>query len=465
MKDFVQKHGGQVSVESELGKGSTFTVTLPLGEAHVDQSKLDVSQVVEEADMPSHINIGVKSFDEIDWKGFEAHNPKKSHVLLVEDNPQIMQALAYVLKDHYNLHFAKNGLEGLEKAVAIKPHLIISDIMMPHMDGYELVREIKAHPDLNLLPVILLTSKSDVHSKIQGFQEGADEYLAKPFNNLEVLTRVKGLIERRKREIEFIHAEKMISIGQLTAGVAHEIFNPISYAKSSANYVRQVFENIRTNKVDLNAGLEDANESLGMVQEGIERVCKIADSLKGFVRQGAKGFKSEDVHAGIDSTLLIIHTNSDSKISFHKQYDLQEQVICNINQLNQVFVNILQNAVQAFGITPNGEIRIHTYRDGEFAYISIRDNGPGIPDDILPKIFEAFFTTKDVGQGTGLGLYISHQIVQEHGGSLKVKSTIGAGSEFVIQLPLKGKGESHDQSRFTGASIDRALEKVRYPHR
>lgn len=465
VRDFVEQHRGTVSVESELGKGSTFTVKFLLGDAHVDQNKLDTSTLVEDEEKIERVNLGIKSFDEVDFGLFAQHDPNKARILLVEDNPQVLQVLAHLLKDHYNLSFARDGKEGLSKIEQLKPDLVVSDIMMPRMNGYELVHAIKAHPELKMIPVILLTSKADTESKIKGFEEGADEYLSKPFNNQEVLTRVKGLIERRKIEMEFIHAEKMISLGQLVAGVAHEINNPISYAKSAAASLDDIFQAVQTKKISLEDGMRRMEKSIAHVKDGTERVRHISAALQGFVRQGAKGFHPNDIHPGLESTLSLVHTNHRAAIQIHKSYELTEPVVCNINQLNQVFLNLLNNAMQALDDTANAALWIETRRQNGNAIIRIRDNGPGIPEELRSKIFNPFFTTKDVGKGTGLGLYISQQIVYEHGGSLALDSSIGEGTRFTIELPIQGRNRADERSSFTTGSIDRGMEDIQYPHR
>lgn len=464
VKDFVEKHQGKVSVESEVGTGSTFTVLLPLGDAHVDKTKLDTTEVVEDNDS-STIHLGLTSFDDLDLTLFVANDPNRSTLLLVEDNPQVLQALAYVLKDHYNLRFAKDGQEGLEKTRELKPDLIISDIMMPRMNGYEFVHAVKSDPDLKMIPFILLTSKADIDSRIKGLEEGADEYLSKPFNNQEVLTRVFNLIQKRKMEIEFIHAEKLVSLGRTVAGVAHEINNPIFYAKGFIEQIGDVFALVKKGDLSLEQGMTMMEDAIRMAHDGIERVCKITKSMKTFVRPGLEGFHPNNIHEGIDSTLAIVHTNQHLKLAFHKHYDLKKDVVCNINQLNQVFMNLLQNAIDAFDGRTQGDVWIDTSEDGENACIVIRDNGPGIPESIQARLFDPFFTTKDVGKGTGLGLYLCRQIVQEHGGVLIMESKMGEGTSFTIKLPLAGVKNNADEKRFTHLSVDQQLTKVTYPVR
>ncbi len=463
VKEFVDLHQGKVAVESKIGQGSLFTVSLPLGDAHVDMEKLDTSEIVDEESCEV-INFKIKSFDDIDLTPFEHHDPAKENILLVEDDPQVIQVLAHVLKDHYNLYFAKDGQEGLDKIREHKPDLVISDIMMPRMNGYELVRAIKQHPDLQFIPIIVLTSKADKESKIKGHEEGADEYLSKPFNNKEILTRIRGLLDRSKLEIELVHEQKMDGLGHLAAGIAHEINNPASFARNALDGLDEIYAALEVGKISLKEARDLTLDNVKLAKRGLTRVCEIASALKGYVGRTG-GFVPDDIREGIESTLLIFHTDKKANIQFHKQYELEDKVICNMSNLKQVFLNLLTNAAQSLNGTENGEIWIHTYRDKLFAYVTIRDNGYGVPKEIQRRIFHPYFTTKNSGEkGTGIGLYVSDRIIREHGGTITFESEEGKGTKFMIQLPIEGGGRN-DQRKFTKPSIDQRLYEVQYPYR
>ena len=462
VKDLIELHHGRVVVHSQLSEGSEFKVFLPLGKDHVDVQHLDDSQYIEESDQ--RINLGLKSFDELDLTLFSTQRLYIPSLLLIEDNPQIIQVLAYVLKDYYNLHFAKDGQEGLEKTRALRPNLIISDIMMPRKNGYELINSLKQDPDLKGIPVILLTSKADRVSRIQGFEFGADEYLTKPFNNQEILIRVKGLIEKKQLETEFIHLEKMIGLGQLVAGISHEINNPIAFAKSSAETIEKIFLSVEQQKISLKQGMGMMKDAISRIKEGTTRVVEITDALRGFVRQGAKGFHAYDIHTGIDSTLKILHTNHKVDVRFIKRYELTEKIECNINQLNQVVLNLVQNAIYALENQSSAEILIHTFQQQNEAVLVVQDNGLGIPEELLGRVFDPFFTTKDLGKGTGLGLHICKQIVDEHNGILALKNHKNGGVQCKIVLPLHKKGIK-EYARVTNEHIDRSVEEIHYPYR
>ncbi|GAB6042892.1 ATP-binding protein [Endothiovibrio diazotrophicus] len=463
VRDLVQLHHGGITVESRLGEGSRFTVELPLGHDHVDWERLDDSPLTEEPDR--RVDLRLRGFDDLDLAPFSERRADRQTVLLVEDNPQIVQVLGYLLRSHYDLHFARDGEEGLERIRAARPDLVISDIMMPRMNGYELLAAVRDDRALKGTPFILLTSKADRISRLRGFEEGADEYLTKPFNNDEVLIRVRGLLQRKRLEIEFAHLEKMVALGQLAAGIGHEINNPIAFATSAAETVEKAFGAVEAGRIGLDEGMKMMRGALERIKEGTRRVAEITEALRGFVRQGAKGFQPYDIHPAIEATLTILNTTHKAEVRFTRRFELAEKVECNINQLNQVILNLVKNATQALEGVEGAEIIIATAREGEEARIVVEDNGPGIPAELLGRIFDPFFTTRALGSGTGLGLHICRQIVDEHQGRLTAGNHRGGGARFTIHLPLRQKGSADHDGGFTHPHADRRLEAIRYPHR
>lgn len=285
----------------------------------------------------------------------------------------------------------------------------------------------------------------------------------------------QALQELRQTQTQLIHNEKMSSLGQLVAGVAHELNNPVNFISGNLTYASEYAENLlelvelyvkhypsphpevqdKAEEVELDFLLEDLPKLLASMKLGAERICKLVHSLRNFSRLDESEMKPVDIHEGIDNTLVILNNRFKAKpehpgIQLLKEYGDLPSVECHASQLNQVFMNLIANGIDALEerdrdrsfaeIAANPStitIRTETVGDNGIA-ISIKDNGSGMPEKIQSKIFDPFFTTKPVGKGTGLGLAISHQIVVEkHKGQLHCISTPGGGTEFRIEIPLK----------------------------
>jgi two-component system, NtrC family, sensor kinase len=278
--------------------------------------------------------------------------------------------------------------------------------------------------------------------------------------NLE-LTRALEDLNRTKDML--LQQEKLASIGQLAAGVAHEINNPIAYVQSNLRTLENYLASIRTllarvfeikklqevdevrkawdaidrlaEESDLDFILEDVKELLPQSLEGVERVRQIVADLKSFSRDDESKRETTDIHNCINGALNIVWNELKYHVTLYKSYGRIPEIDCYPRQLTQVFVNLLINAGQA--IRDQGEIRISTVREGDLIVCTVADNGIGIPESAQAKVFDPFFTTKEVGKGTGLGLSIAYGIIQKHGGSIRLKSEVGKGTEFRIELPIK----------------------------
>ncbi|TAK91353.1 MAG: ATPase [Burkholderiaceae bacterium] len=258
---------------------------------------------------------------------------------------------------------------------------------------------------------------------------------------------------------QLLHADKMASIGQLAAGVAHEINNPIGYVYSNLTslnrYIDEMmhllnkYEQLEINLngaagldeirqlktgIDLNYLRQDLPALMSESQEGIARVKKIVQDLKDFSHVDEAEWIWTDLRHGLNSTLNIVHNEVKSKAEIVRQYGDIPEVQCIASQINQVFMNLLVNAGHA--IETRGTITIATGRQGDEVWVKISDTGCGISKQNLSRIFDAFFTTKPVGQGTGLGLSLSYSIIQKHHGRIEVESEVGQGTSFTVYLPI-----------------------------
>lgn len=286
------------------------------------------------------------------------------------------------------------------------------------------------------------------------------------------------LWELQQTQSRLVQSEKMSSLGQLVAGVAHEINNPVNFISGNLTYANDYTQELlhlvslyqehyphpvsliqrQAEAIDLPFLLEDLPRLLASMKVGADRIQKIVASLRNFSRMDEAEVKSVDIHEGIDSTLMILQNRTKAKsdrpsIEIVKEYGTLPLVECHAGQLNQVFMNLLSNAIDALeekseqlGALFTPTIRIHTRTTGDNPEesgsearirIHISDNGPGIPEAVRTRMFDPFFTTKPVGKGTGMGLSISYQVVTErHGGSLQCLSQAGEGAEFVIEIPI-----------------------------
>ncbi|KKU12483.1 MAG: Histidine kinase [Parcubacteria group bacterium GW2011_GWC2_45_7] len=332
------------------------------------------------------------------------------------------------------------------------------------------------NPVRELLSVIDTVSKGDLMKQVDIQEDRHDEIseLSRAFNaminNLKNVTASREELNRTYEELkqtqgQLLQSEKLASIGQLAAGVAHEINNPVGFISNNMEMLGQYItdyskvlrmvdnlkgaieqENWEKSKsivqdmakfeeeIQLDYIINDINNLLQHNQRGIERIQKIVLDLRTFARDDKDTMDLVKIEEVIDSILSIVHNEIKYKAELKKNYGETPLIKCNSQRLGQVFINILVNAGQA--IHEKGTIEVKTYTKGKFVCVDIIDSGKGIPEENLKKVFDAFFTTKPVGQGTGLGLSVSYEIVKKHGGDILVKSKEGEGTTFTVMLPV-----------------------------
>jgi len=274
--------------------------------------------------------------------------------------------------------------------------------------------------------------------RVGALQAGAVAVLLASLFLLLVSTvrRAQRVADRQTAERDVVkrqlaHAEKMTALGQMVAGVAHQLNTPLAFSRSNVEMIRSALSRIHP----LPPALVPAPEMLDDIVAGMNQMNELVGKLRDFTRLDREHTASVDIREALASVSYIARAVISTKVRIVEAYEEVPPIACNVSQLNQAFLNIVMNAAQA--INGDGTIMIHAGRKDDGIAVSIRDTGPGIPDDVLPHIFEPQFTTKPAGEGTGLGLMIAREAVEEHGGTIKVDTRLGTGTTFFIHLPCQ----------------------------
>ncbi|HEY1719553.1 MAG TPA: ATP-binding protein [Verrucomicrobiae bacterium] len=466
VKELVEMMQGSVVVESEEGKGTTFTVRLPYQKAELPAKR--------ETTAPSSAENGAAASEE--WlanlyrraelfpavaarRGAVApvqlgHRPT---VLVAEDEPDMRRFLKAELDKDYDVLEAADGVQALEKALHFSPDIILLDMMMPEMDGLEVCRELRKRETTMNIPVILLTARADEETKFNALEIGANDFLAKPFSSTELQARIKNLIEShhfqrklskqnvaltsaieqiKETESQLVQSEKLASLGRLSAGIIHEINNPLNFTLTGLFALRNKSKQLAPEQ------RREYKEILDDVEEGIKRVRDIVFDLRTFTHPGAGAGELVEVPDATQAALRFLSGEWKGEIQIEQNIPPGQVVWANRNKLIHVLVNLLQNSIDAlaekkFADGEKPTIWIEGRTQGDRSLIVVRDNGAGIDPKFLGKIFDPFFTTKEVGKGMGLGLSICYRIVHGYGGRISAKSEHGKNCEFTVDFATK----------------------------
>ncbi len=469
VKELTEAQGGSVTAQSRLGAGTTMTIRIPFEAAKT-------SPVSEKAGEPG--GMLAESAQDEEWltnlyrraelfstltplseslRTDNYGNSQKKKVLVADDEPDMLRFIKSRLEKHYEIIEAVDGNQAVEKAKQFLPDLILLDMMMPEKDGVQACRELKKQVSTQAIPVVLLTARADEDTKFSALDAGASDFLTKPFSNTELHVRVKNLIEshqfqreliRQKSALEttleqlketegqLVQNEKMASLGRLSAGIIHEINNPLNYAVQALYLLKAKKDRLPDQE------REKFVETVTDIEDGVNRVQRIVSDLRSFTHPKAGG--SVDLiglKEILSNALRFLGHELKDRVKVEIEVPEDQQVLADRNKMIHVFVNLIQNSSDALKEKNfDGEeplIWIKSRFENGKVFIQVRDNGSGINPENLDKIFDPFFTTKDVGQGMGLGLSICYRILREQGGRISARSEKGKFTEFTLELPAK----------------------------
>jgi two-component system NtrC family sensor kinase len=423
---------------------------------------------------------------------------RRARVLIIDDSHTYRESLAQELRDEgCEVTQVGGGADGLKCLAEAVFDCVMVDMVMPGMDGVDFCKELNRNRSEAEAPlVVLMLSAYECKENVaKALEAGADDFVGKSTETSVLRARLRALLRRkflleqnqriveefrvremetlranaekeaaearaalaeglekanrelaeayrklRETQVHLIQSEKMASLGQLVAGIAHEINNPLSFALSNVFSIEAWLAGVldEADNVlipDSRKRLEKARLRIVDTGEGLERVRELVVKLRTFSRLDEGEFKTIDVRDAIESVLLFLRHKMADRIEVVRNFAVSNQLDCYAGQLNQVLMNVIANAVDA--IIDKGTITICTAVDGKVFIISVKDSGCGIPPENLERIFDPFFTTKPVGQGTGLGLSISYGIVQAHQGSIEVDSEPTHGTTVRVLIPLQ----------------------------
>jgi signal transduction histidine kinase len=409
----------------------------------------------------------------------------QSRVLVIEDSKADQSVYRRTLHE-FQLVFADNGERGLELLAETPFDLVVLDYHLPKMNGDEVLARIRLTLDPDL-PVVVVTGGGSENVAVDLIKSGASDYVTKEeLHTPRVAAAVRGALERHRLELarreaqeelrrqkdelqsalrklqeaqaQLVQSEKMASLGQLVAGVAHEINNPLSYVTNNLAVldrdVRQITElmaayrdhlgddrpeSIREfeEQIDINYTLANLDRLLQSTRNGLQRVSEIVGGLRDFSRLDEATNKRVDPNEAVRASVEMVRFQVRQKgIDLIVETNPLPMIDCNPGQINQVLLNLLMNAIQAIEKGAKIVVRTRWQPDLKAIQYEVADNGPGIPEAIQGKIFDPFFTTKPIGVGTGLGLWISYKIVEEHAGKIELATEPGRGTTFTVTLPI-----------------------------
>jgi signal transduction histidine kinase len=479
VKELVEVQGGKASVTSQEGKGTVFAIRLPHRQAELAPPQPSPESEPDKTETTTAPLETVGTVTSEEWLAnlyrraelFPALTPVQESlrtveterngnqptILVADDEPDMLRFLKSQLSSQYHVLEAVDGQQAVEKACQFLPNLILLDMMMPEKDGLQACREIRERTSTQTIPVVLLTARADEETKLAALSAGASDFLAKPFSTTELHVRIKNLVESHEyqgklskqkqvlestieqlkdTETQLVQTEKLASLGRMSAGIIHEINNPLNFATTGLFTLRNKSKYIAPEQ------REEYDEIVKDIEDGVMRVKNIVSDLRMFTHPETESRDQVEVSEIVAASLRFLSNEWKNKVQIEQRLPEHQTVWANKNKLIHVLTNLLQNSLDALrnktfenekptiwleGVVENGR-----------STVIVRDNGTGIAQEHIDKIFDPFYTTKDVGQGMGLGLAICYRIVQDCEGRIQVRTEPGKFCEFRLEFPTKG---------------------------
>ena len=412
-------------------------------------------------------------------------------ILIVDDELVSRKKLQKQMAIFGQCDAVENGEDALKIAASESPpDLILLDIIMPGMDGYEVCKRLKADPLTKDIPIIFLSANTGIEDIVRGFELGGVDYITKPFYKTEVQARARTHLalkemrenlhaqnivlelqieeiqekteQLRQKDLKLIEMDRIASVGTLAAGIAHEINNPLGFLKSSMASVKKGMDKMVAglrywddkslsesfmedykkylSETNLDRVIESLDARFDRIKRGIERIMKIVNSLQSFSRLDREIFGKLDVNKSLEAVVEVLSTEKVKGVKFMKEFGEVPPVECRGSEINQCLMQVLNNALDA--VDSAGIIKMTTSYDDEDAQINVRiaDNGKGMSPEVARQALNPFFTTKAVGSGTGVGLSLTETIIKRHCGMIDICSKKGEGTTVTMTLPIRAIG-------------------------
>ncbi len=472
-RQLVEAQGGTVGVISRLGFGATFWFTLPRSlEAHTEEGSGMLGSVVADrgqilSDQIAAAGSLLQTEPAVDDPVVHTYDSHRTSVvqrrildvLVVDDEPINRQVLAELLAlGGHRVTLAANGLEGLARVRSQKPDLVLLDVMMPGKSGYDVLTELRRTFDELALPVLLLTAKAQESDLVRGFRSGATDYILKPFSAAEVLARVghqarlREVIHREltvreegemlrvtllEAEEKLLHAERLASLGAVTAGVAHDLGNPLHHLATTFAWIAQrgaTIGGIIGHGAPGRAELDAILELSGLGERSSRSALAIAEALRMASRTDDGVFELVRLSDAVSDALVILgHKLRPFEVS--QTCDDAVVLRCRRSEALQVVMNLISNAADASSDAKGNAIHVSIGREAGLVIVSVHDTGPGVPEDLRAKIIQPFFTTKPSGRGTGLGLSTVVTIAKRWNADLQITASDRlSGAHFQVRI-------------------------------